>query len=308
MTTPSFRCLISLSYAFFSIICNQAFADIKVVVTIKPLHSLVAGITDGVLSPDLLIQKNSSPHQASLRPSNVVKIDSADLIITVHPNFSGLMSTAINNVRHRTKVVTLSELPNIHSLPARTIRKEGNEASHRGHSHKSVDPHFWLDISNMQIFVVQVTKIFTELDPDNSAAYLANHNRLLDQLETLDQSIKNKMDRLNSKSVKILLFHDAYQYFENRYNMHIEEFVTASPEHRPGTKHLSNLQQKIAAGGITCALSEPQFSSRIFDNILAKGQIKKGVIDPLGSQLEPGKKAYFQLMEALAESFYNCLP
>ena len=308
MTTFSFRCLISLSYALFSIIYNQAFADIKVAVTIKPLHSLVAGITDGVLSPDLLIQRNSSPHQASLRPSTIEKIDSADLIITVHPNFSGLISTAIDNVRHKTKVVALSELPNILSLPARTIKKEEGEASHHGHSHKSVDSHFWLDISNMQIFVAQVTKIFTELDPDNSAAYLANHNSLLGQLETLDQRIKNKMNRVNSTGVKILLFHDAYQYFENRYNMHIEEFVTASPQHHPGTKHLSTLQQKIAAGGITCALSEPQFSSRIFDNILTKGQIKKGVIDPLGSQLEPGKKAYFQLMEAIAESFYNCLP
>ena len=295
-----------LSFIFFSIFCNQTFADIKVAVTIKPLHSLVVGLTDGAAHPDLLIRGNNSPHQPSLRPSDIAKIDNADLIIANHPGFSGLLSTAINNARHKTKVLTLSEMPDIHSLPARNIKEQHTKLDHHSHSHGSVDPHFWLNIANMQIFVTQVTRTLTELDPKNSTIYLANRDNLLDQLKILDHKIKKKMDTVNHGGVKILLFHDAYQYFEKRYNIHAEAFITASPEHRPGTRHLSDLQQKIAEGSITCALSEPQFSSRIFDNILTKEQVQRGTIDPIGSQLEPGKKAYFQLMEMVAESFYSC--
>lgn len=308
MNIFSSRYMAFLSFAFFSIYCNHTFASIKVAVTIKPLHSLVAGITDGVLSPDLLIQGSSSPHQTSLRPSDIAKIDKANLIITVHPNFSGALSTAINNVGHKTRVVALSEMPDIHLLPARAIREKHSKTDHHDHSHESIDPHLWLDIANMQIFVTQVTKTLTELDSENSSIYLANRDNLLGQLETLDREIKKKMEVVNRGGVKILLFHDAYQYFEKRYNIHVEAFVSASPEHRPGTKHLSNLQQKMIEGGITCALSEPQFSSRIFDNILTKEQVIRGTIDPLGSQLAPGKEAYTLLMKALAESFYGCVP
>ena len=296
-----------LGLIFFSMYCNVAFSEIKVAVTIKPLHSLVASITDGVLSPDLLVRGNSSPHQTSLRPSDIVKIDNADLIVTVHPNLSGSLSTAINNVKHKKVVITLSDIPGIHSLPARSIREKHSEHSHQHHSTGSVDPHFWLDIENINIFVYAVTQSLTELDSKNSSIYTANRDRLLKRLYQLDNQIKTKMDIVRQENVKILLFHDAYQYFENRYQLHIDNFISASPEHRPGTKHLSNLQQKIVTGEITCVLSEPQFNSRIFDQMLTKKQIKRGSIDPIGSQLEPGKEAYFQLMEMIAESFYSCL-
>ena len=58
----------------------MAASDLKVVVSIKPFHSLVSTVMQGVSEPALLLSGNNSPHTYSLRPSAAVKLQNADLV------------------------------------------------------------------------------------------------------------------------------------------------------------------------------------------------------------------------------------
>ena len=103
-----------------------------------------------------------------------------------------------------------------------------------------------------------------------------------------------------------ILFHDAYQYFEKRFDIDVVGALTVNPEILPGAKQLTEIRHEIKHEKVKCLFSEPQFNPSIAKAIAKDTGVKIAVLDPLGAKLDASKDLYFQLIKNIALSFKNC--
>ena len=104
-----------------------------------------------------------------------------------------------------------------------------------------------------------------------------------------------------------IVFHDAYQYFENRFGVSAVGSITVSPEIMPGAERIREIQEKVKSLNATCVFSEPQFEPKLVNTIIQGTTARSGVLDPLGATIEDGPELYFTLIRNLAKSLKECL-
>ncbi|MCK5720649.1 MAG: zinc ABC transporter substrate-binding protein [Thiomargarita sp.] len=276
--------------------------QLKVVVTIKPIHALVKNIMGDIASPYLLLQGNESPHNYSLRPSQVRELHSANLVIWVSPNIETFLEKTINTLRHKTQILRLIDTPNL-----RLLKQKSSSVEHHHHEkhHVNIDPHIWLSPYNAKIIVQAITDVLIKIDNKNAKNYQHNANQLIKQLEQLDKEIQQQLFPV--KKYPFLVFHNAYQYFQDYYELNLVDAITLSPETIPSIKHLYQLRNNLKQQQIQCVFTEPQFNSELINIVIENTSIKRGILDPLGANLKADKDSYFILLRNLADSLISCL-
>jgi zinc transport system substrate-binding protein len=182
-----------------------------------------------------------------------------------------------------------------------------HEHDHAGHSHEhgEGDMHFWLDPENAKLMVREIADTLVAADPDNAEAYNSNAEREIAELEALKLDVQATL--LPVKDKPFLVFHDAYQYFEQRFGLTVAGSVTVSPEVTPGAARIDELRAKVTELGATCVFAEPNFEPAIISTITEGTQAKAGVLDPEGSALSEGPGLYGELVRGLADSLVDCL-
>ncbi|MCK5914331.1 MAG: zinc ABC transporter substrate-binding protein [Desulfuromusa sp.] len=305
MKTTSLFCL--LLFFLFSPAWAGDSSIPKVVVSIKPIHSLVAGVMQGVTEPLLLVKKGS-PHGYVLRPSEARALANAQLIVWVGHELESFLEKPLSTLGHKAQQLKLSEQMNESLL---TKRQGGiwEKAEHQHHGEEkekeeklfpqnNADLHLWLDPLLAKQIVSLSGKALSEIDPAHSSRYQENTAALIERLERLDLSLKKQLEPV--KETPYIVFHAAYQYFESAYNLNAVGSITIDPERRPGAKRLLEIRQKIKQLNARCVFSEPQFESRLVGTIIEGTGAKTGILDPLGADISAGPEAYFQLMTRLA--------
>ena len=144
-----------------------------------------------------------------------------------------------------------------------------------------------------------------ELDPSNSATYQENAEALIVKLDQLIADVSVKL--ASEKDKGFVVFHDAYQYFEERFGMRAVGSITVSPEVLPGANRIRELQEKIVELNAHCVFSEPQFEPKLVSTVIEGTQANTGVLDPLGASIQDGPELYFTLIHNMANSLYECL-
>lgn len=296
-------------FLFFSQLPSAFAASPSVVVTVPPLHALISGVMDGVAEPVLLLSNGSSPHTYSLRPSQMRALQQADLLVWVGENLEGFLQRPLANLPESVTVLTLLKLPELRSLPAREGGMWEAEAHHHDeteHEAEYQDPHIWLAPDNAAVIVNAVAQQLSQLDPEHAAQYQANAQQLQQRLQQLDAQLQAQLVSIRSKPY--LVFHDAYQYFEQHYQLNAVGALSISPEQRPSAKRLTELRTRIQQLGVSCVFREPQFQSSLVNILLEDTTAKQGVLDPLGVNLKgDADEPYFMLLQQLADNLLACL-
>ena len=300
-----------LKVTFFSLLLiatSPVRAEIKVVTTIKPLHSLIANVMDGVGEPSLIIEGSTSPHSFTLKPSHAKLLEEADLIFWVGEGIETFMERPLESIVKNAEVVEFMEIESIEKLKFREESIYGDHddhddhAGHEGHNHGEFDAHIWLDPSNAKEMVHEIAHELGDLDPANKDKYEANAEATI---IALDQLIKDVSKDIN-KDAKFVVFHDAYQYFEERFGLRAAGALTLNTDVLPGAKQIDEIQDVIKDRGINCIFSEPQFNPKIISTIADDTNIKTGVFDPLGANIKSGKDLYFKLISNLGNELKGC--
>lgn len=292
---------------------TPAMAAPRVVVTIKPIHSLVAGVMAGVGEPELLIRGGGSPHDYSLRPSDAKLLGRADLVVRVGADFETFLNKSLTSLAGQARVVSLDGLEGITLLPVRaggvweghSHPGAGAEEGHAEPGHAEVNLHLWLDPQNGRAIVAGLVKVLAELDPANGERYHQNGATLDRRLGELDGRLAQQLHAVADRP--FVVFHDAYPYLEKRYNLRAVGAITVSPGRAVGARRLSEIRAKIKATKARCVFSEPQFEPKLAVMLTEGTGASTGVLDPEGAGLTPGPEAYFQLLEGLGESLRRCL-
>ncbi|HHY0381463.1 TPA: zinc ABC transporter substrate-binding protein ZnuA [Vibrio parahaemolyticus] len=271
---------------------------ITVLTSIKPIQLMVTELTEGVTTPEVLVKSNASPHDYSLRPSDVKKVASADLVIWYGHDLEPFLEKVVSN---RSSTLTLSEIPNL------ALREFDSEHSHDhdGHDHGSHDPHFWLGIKPVKQVAQAVVNKLAEIDPANAKTYSNNLVKFEEQLAARDKEIEQQLAPVKNQGY--FVFHDAYGYFEERYQLNNLGHFTVTPDRKPGAKTLIQIRKTLGSGNVACVFSEPQFTPAVVESVMRGSNVAKGELDPLGSAIivEPG--SYFNLLGNMADSFAQCL-
>lgn len=303
-----------------------------VVASIGPVHSLVAAVMAGVGEPTLLVKGAASPHTASLRPSEAAALQRADVVFWVGEDLETFLRKPLSALPDRAEVVALASAPGVRLLPAREgddwgehahADEHGHAEEHgdeHGHDHgddakedgagghgaeEAADMHVWLDPENARAMAGAAAAALTKVDPERAEIYAANAKALNRRLDALDAELRGLLAPVADKPY--IVFHDAYQYFENRYGLSPAGAITFSPERAPGARTLSEIRERIKSSGAVCVFREPQFEPDLVKTVVAGSFARVGVLDPIGADIAPGPDAYPTLLTRLGSSLSDCL-
>lgn len=279
-------------------------AEIRVVASIPPIHSLVAGVMDGIGVPHLLVRGGASPHAYALRPSGARALSQADLIIWVGEGLESFLPKALSSLGNRADIIELTEDPQVQLLDARDA---GVWASHDHHAdaHGGKNPHIWLNPVNAKAIVTVVADALIKHDVENTEVYSANAARIAEQIDQLADEIRARLMPVAKEP--FVLFHDSFRYFEEAFGLNPVGAIAVNPDRIPGARRLAELRREVGRKRVKCVFREPQFTPKLAVMIAEGTGARIGVIDPLGAELEPGPDLYDRMMRSNAESLLACL-
>lgn len=254
-----------------------------VAVSIKPLHSLVAGVMDGVGKPQLIMSGNTSPHDYALKPSDARLLENADVIFWIGPNMEEALRKPLSTVGKANE-------------KTRIVRMAGNE----------IDPHIWLDPVKAARIVEYAAEQLSLTDPYNADGYRQNAARMKERLDALRTDLRQRLAPVRQKP--FIVYHDAYSHFAKSFGLNVAGAFTPSTDRRPGARRITAIRKLMRDAGVRCLFKEPQFDGALpATAIEGIDGARIADLDPIGGDLDPGKDLYFDLMKKNVAAVAGCL-
>lgn len=285
-----------------------------VVVTIKPLHSLVSAVIGETGKASLLLENNTSPHDFQLKPSQLKILHRAKTVFYIDNQFETFLPSALRTLPEHIRLNPIMKKVkmNLHEQRlgggwethhCQLCEEEAEKKNHDHHKEGALDNadmHVWLDPNNAKSIVQYIAEDLSILYPGNRTTYLKNAKLTIEKLEQLDKELKLQLKDLEEKAY--IVFHDAYQYFEKAYNLKAVGSITFEPNESPSPKRIQEVRNKLIVHSVKCIFREPQFSDRLVKVVLEGSNTNSATLDPLGADLEIGEDLYFNLLKNLARN------
>jgi len=276
----------------------------RVVVSIQPLHSLVAAVMIGRGEPVLLVRGANSPHDYSLTPADARALSQADLVLWTGTGLEMALAQPIAALAENALVLAAVEAEGVEVLPG---REAGPWAAHADddHDHGAIDGHLWLDPRNAAAIARAAADALAAHDPAGAARYRANAATLGAALRDLEHELAATLAPV--RGAPFIVFHDAYQYFERRFALNAAGAISFGPERAPGARRIGEIRDTLRSTGAVCVFTEPQFEPALARTVAEGAKARIAVLDPLGAALTPGPGAYPALLSNLAGALRDCL-
>jgi len=276
---------------------------LRVVSTIKPIHMLVSAIGGDQVVAERLLPDFADPHHYSLRPSDLRKLNRADVIFRISEDFERFINAAIEASSQSVQVISLAQTPQLGILPLRE--------AHDHHEHEAdhdADLHIWLDPGNAILIGNVIVNALIQRDPGHKTVYEKNHMHLVNSIREMDKQIKDQLADVST--VPYVTFHDAWQYFEKHYGLTMQGSITLHEELPPGAKTIHATREHIQRGNIPCLVAESHYRPALIHTLTEGIAINVASIDVLGSDVNNDvniKDAYVNFLGHLAKRFHRCL-
>ena len=300
--------LFSVFVAFIAsfLLIGTAQAEVKVLTSIKPLQLIAAAVQDGVVTPEVLLPPGASPHNYALRPSDVRKVQSVDLLYWIGPDMEGFLPRVLNG--RTLPSVAVQDLP---GLQLRRFTEDNHshaeDADEHDHDHRpgSLDAHLWLSPTNARVIATKMAADLSAADPDNAGRYQSNLKAFDERLDALDQRLKKRLARIQGKPY--FVFHEAFDYFEDAYGLKHAGVFSVAAEVQPGAQHVAAMRTRLQEVGKTCVFSEPPLRPRLAQTLVAGLPVKLAELDALGGYTPATAQGYEQVLEKLGNDLAGCL-
>ena len=286
-------------------IAGAAQADVKVLTSIKPLQLIAAAVQDGVAVPEVLLPPGASPHNFALRPSDVRRVQSVDLLYWIGPDMETFLPRVLKNRTATT--VAVQDLPGMQLRRfAEDSHSHADEDEH-DHDHRpgSVDAHLWLSTVNARVIAARMASDLASADPVNAARYQSNAKAFAARLDALDARLKTRLAGIGDKPY--FVFHEAFDYFEAAYGLKHAGVFSVAAEVQPGAQHVAAMRTRLQEVGKTCVFSEPPLRPRLAETLVAGLPVKLAELDALGGYTPATAQGYEQVLEKLGNDLAGCL-
>jgi len=285
---------------------SSAQAEVRVLTSIKPLQLIAAAVQDGVGKPEVLLPPGASPHHYALRPSDVRRVQSFDLLYWIGPDMEGFMPRVLKN--RTLPVVAVQSLPGLHlrhfAADSASHEEERDEHDH-DHRPGSLDAHLWLSSVNARVIAAKMAADLSAADPANAARYDSNAKAFAARLDVMDARIKGRVAGIAGKP--FFVFHEAFDYFEDAYGLKHAGVFSVAAEVQPGAQHVAAMRARLTEVGKTCVFSEPPLRPRLAETLTAGLPAKLAELDALGSNTPVNANGYELLLNKLGDDLVGCL-
>jgi len=308
-----------------------------VVTDIRPVHSLVSMVMEGVGEPSLLMPSGSSPHGYSMTPSDARLLESADIVIRVGPELIPSLERNIRSIAPNAVDVILLDLVASSLLPVRRnliFRHELEDDDHDheedgheeheddhghgedgheeddGHGHEddhghSIDPHAWLNPDIAIEWLEAIAGILAAAHPEYSATYSQNAESAINAIREMSSILSAELEHYVGD--EFIVYHDAYHYFEVKFGLNPIGAIKNEHAGDASAGHLSELSRLMQARESICVFAEPQFNPGLINVLSDHSTVMVATLDPIGTDLEPGAGLYPKLIESIARNVVDCL-
>ncbi|CAH0275751.1 MULTISPECIES: zinc ABC transporter substrate-binding protein [Pseudomonas] len=300
--------LFSIFVAFVAsfLLIGSAQAEVNVLTSIKPLQLIAAAVQEGVAIPEVLLPPGASPHNYALRPSDVRKVQSVDLVYWIGPDMEGFLPRVLKG--RTLPSVAVQDLPGLKLRHfAEDSHSHAEEADEHDHDHRpgSLDAHLWLSPINARVIASKMAADLSAADPANAARYQSNLKAFDERLDALDLRLKARLAGIANKPY--FVFHEAFDYFEDAYDLKHAGVFSVAAEVQPGAQHVAAMRTRLQEVGKTCVFSEPPLRPRLAETLVAGLPVKLAELDALGGYTPATAQGYEQVLEKLGNDLAGCL-
>ncbi|MCX8655674.1 zinc ABC transporter substrate-binding protein ZnuA [Gilliamella sp. B2840] len=286
-------------------------ANANIISSVKPIGFITQAICDGVIKTDILLPDGTSPHTYSLKPSDLAKIKTAELIIWVGDDLETFMPTVLKNF-DKNKQIELMDIPTIKSLLRTSTNNHDqqeihthNDDSDHDHHHGEYDEHIWLSPKIAKEIAQAIHDKLISIYPDKKDIIDENLNEFAIKLAETEQNIAKKL--INVQNSGYFVFHDAYGYFESQFGLKNLGSFTINPAVQPGVQTVYSIKRELKEHQAVCVFREPQFSPAVIEKIVNGTDVRIGELNPLGTDITLSKNAYSQFLLRLTQQLLDCL-
>ena len=285
-------------------------ANADIISSVKPIAFITQAVSDGVTNTDILLPDGASPHTYSLKPSDLAKIKTAELIIWVGEDLETFMPTVLKSI-DKNKQIELMDIPTIKSLLRTSTNNHDQQETHSHNNdsdhdhHGEYDEHIWLSPKIAKEIAQAVHDKLITIYPDKKDIIDENLNEFTVKLAETEQNIAKKL--INVQNNGYFVFHDAYGYFESQFGLKNLGSFTINPAVQPGVQTVYAIKRELKEHQAVCVFREPQFSPAVIEKIVNGTDVRIGELNPLGTDITLSKNAYSQFLLRLTQQLLDCL-
>jgi len=297
------RTLPLLCLTFLLAWCNNVAAEsknLRISADIAPIHSLVSLVIGDQSTVNLIVPPDLSPHDFALKPSQLRTLNQAQLIVIVSEDFSPSLSRHLKTLSPDNLILDLSKTLAENESHDNDIHKD---RTHKEDTHLHDDEHSWLNPQNAITWLDHIAQVVATIDEPNRNKYELNATAAIASLTQLYQELTEQLASV--RTAPYIVHHDAYQHFAHAFGLAKPQAIALSDARAPSAAKLKQIRK--AGEDSHCIFSEVQHDDAIIDTVSAGLGMKRGILDPLGSDIPIGPNLYETLMQTLANRFSECL-
>lgn len=305
---PFRSCLVAACLSGISLSAAPALAEVPAVVTdFAPVQSLAARVMGDLGQADVLVDQGADPHSYQLRPSQARTLAGADLVVWVGPELTPWMERVLASAPEARIIGLLADASTLRRTYATEEEHHDDATDAPGdHDHDGTDPHAWLDPQNAKAWVALIRDALTSADPQNAATYARNAGLALTELDALQAEIAAMLAPV--AGAPLVMGHDAYGYFADRFALTITATVEAGDAASAGAAHLSDLRAILTDRQVRCLFPETGHDPRQAAVLVEGTETRLGApLDPEGLLLDRGPGLYDALIRGLATEISACV-
>jgi len=215
------------------------------------------------------------PHSFEPTPKLMAAIEKSALVV-----YSGAgLEPWIETIKFKNRAIDMSKYVKLRDLG------DDEFEFHKHHdeqcAHNRLDPHYWLDFSNMKQATLLITQELIKILPKNRDTYLKNQDKYLQMLKKLDEKYTQVLSACRANTV--ILNHNSIGYLANKYNFHAESLSGLSPQSDPTASDIKRVFQEIEKDGVHTIFYENFISNKVIQTIARDANVEVAVFQSLGN-------------------------
>ena len=240
-------------YYLLIIFVSLIFGKVNIVSSTTDLADIAKTVGGDRVKVITISRGNQDPHFVEVLPSYMIKVKKADIYLKVGMELDLWSTQIIAGSRNKNiKIVDCSQKINALEVPT------GKVDASLGDIHTKGNPHYWLDPENGKLIAETILDELVNFDPAGRDEYQLRFDRFIQEVD--DKMARWVIQYENLNEMNILLYHNSWPYFSERFGLHVVEFIEPKPGIMPTPSHLDKLINIIHAQQIACIGVGPYYS------------------------------------------------
>ncbi|MDI6780199.1 MAG: metal ABC transporter substrate-binding protein [Bacteroidota bacterium] len=271
-----------------------AFDKLNVITSTADLANLVRVVGGEKVNVKCLTRGNQDPHFIEPRPSMVLQVKNADLLVRVGMDLDMWIQSLIDASRNSKVIFGKDGYLDVSSGIVKLEIPSSKVDASMGDIHIYGNPHYWLDPENAKLILKSILDKLCQLLPSESEYFKKNHQAYLQKLDSALSRWNERMEPF--ADVKIVTYHNSWPYFAKRFNLKIIDFVEPKPGIPPSPSHIVSLLEKIKNEKVKVIIVEPYFNLKVAESVAKRSGAKVVVLPPSVGGID-GVDSYLDLFE-----------